>query len=141
MITLGTRHIFSFLVTFHAQRPRIRLAGIVNIFTDILRVSKRLLAAKTHEMVLGIKPRHGLYAMVVLSHGLNKFVVGNILLTLSALSLKLDTVTIYTIQIVLEYKFQKPSNLLFAYGTPQKREAFDTGSNKNIDCDSSSQQS
>lgn len=82
-----------------------------------------------------------MYAMIELSHGLDKFVIGNIALTLGTHSLKLHTVAIYTIQVVLTYKMQKSSNLLCAYGTHRKKAAFDTGSNKNTDCDSSFQQS
>lgn len=56
MITLGARHIFRFFITIHAQRPHIGFSGIVNVFTHVLRILERLLAAKTYEVVLYIKP-------------------------------------------------------------------------------------
>ena len=55
MITLGARHIFRFFITIHAQRPYVGFSGIVNVFTHILRILERLLAAKTDEVVLDIK--------------------------------------------------------------------------------------
>ena len=54
-------------------------------------------------MILQIAVEAQTYAMIKLPHGLNKFVIGNILLALSALSFELDTVAINTIQVVLKH--------------------------------------